>query len=122
MRGALLRGAVEVKDLGGVGGTGLLCSSDLAFLTQKWTVDLGRAGLSELAITANDQPASQRARRRGGSISSGRLDKNLTSSSGSLVFFFMFLSYRVFQMPYKTRAAKSLDDKDESMNLSIFWF
>lgn len=35
MRGALFSGAVEVKDLGGVGGTGLLCSSDLAFLTQK---------------------------------------------------------------------------------------
>jgi len=25
-------------------------------------------------------------------------------------------------MPYKTRAAKLLDDKDEYMNLSIFWF
>jgi hypothetical protein len=25
-------------------------------------------------------------------------------------------------MPYKARAAKSLDDKDEYMNLSIFWF
>jgi hypothetical protein len=96
IRGELLRGAVEVRDLGGVAGIGLLCSSDLAFLTQKWTVDLGRAGLSELAITANDQPASQRARSRGGSISSGRLDKNLTSSSGSLVFFFIPLSYRVF--------------------------
>jgi len=63
-RGAFLVGTEVVKDFGAGDGIGRESFRSCARLTQKWMVVLGRGGEKDAPITARDQPAFQRERRR----------------------------------------------------------
>jgi hypothetical protein len=123
MRGAEDRGAEAVRDLSGGAGIVRVCSWSDAFLTQKWTVDLGRTGLRDLAITPRDQPASQSALNREGTSSGGMEARKRTSSSGSFCLCFITLSYSVFQKrTVDVEAAEALDEALKYMNSTLFCF
>lgn len=106
-RGAFWVGAAVVRLLSGGVGMARNCFFGSALFTQKWMVVLGRFGLRESPSMASDQPASHRARRRDSTSGRGRESRKLTSSWGSLVFWFIGLWYSVSKVPYGAKKPKN---------------